>query len=126
MNTDNEQWKKKISDRLLCEFVASNHPDTVSVLVEVEAPEPTVEIDHAAYSQKRLVKSTAVIYSAEQEEAEKAAVKETQTLLESLGLANRFLRSSRVFVIDATPNQLRRIVEAQTVRAIIPNRKGKY
>ena len=120
-----QSYADKIRDGALRQFVASNRKEKVSVLIEVNAPEPAVEFASPLSEDSRAARPTEVRTTQEQSKAEKTATEQTRALLDSLGLTYRFLRSARVFVVEATPSQLLRIVEAASVRAIIPNREVK-
>ena len=120
-----QSYADKIRDGALRQFIASNRKEKVSVLIEVNAPEPAVKLASSLSKDSRVARPTEVRTTQEQREGVKTATEQTRALLDSLGLTYRFLRSARVFVVEATPSQLLRIVEAASVHAIIPNREVK-
>lgn len=123
MAVNSRDWEKKIEDNSLRKFVDSGRKEKLSVIVEVEAPEPIIEITPNSKFKGAVSRPVSVTYTEGMEKIEQDAIVNTKMLLKSLGLANRFLKSSRVFLVGADPSQLRTIAAAPTVRSIIPNRK---
>ncbi|MCP4147442.1 MAG: hypothetical protein GY757_06800 [bacterium] len=118
---------KKIPDGKLQQFVLSDEQNKMPVLVEVETGEPVVEMAPrpATLRDVKVMRPVFVNCSNENKKAEKEAVEKTRALLNTLEIKNKFLSSSRVFIIEATPPQLLQIIKLPTVRKIIPNRTVK-
>jgi len=126
MVTRDKKWMKKIYDNNLRAFVSSNRKDKISVLIEIDAIEPTVDITLPVFPESNRVRPNRIHHSREQQETEKTAIEKTMMLLNSLGLKGHFLRSARIFIIKATPSQLRHLGKSPFVRSIIPNRSVKH
>ena len=113
----------KITDKKLLDFLDLDTDETVRVLLEVEAPEPVVV--HKGKPRRRTTGTQPefVEFPKESEQAERRAIEDTRSLLNSLHLHSRFSRSGRVFAVEINPHQLRAILAAPTIRTVIPNRR---
>lgn len=121
----NNHWGKKIRSDDLREFIDSDQSDPMSVLIEVEAPDPVVEFTPPPQSGNTRCNPLSISMSAAHHQDEETAIKQTQTVLQALQVEHRFLKGPRVFVANATPTQLRKITELPTVRSVIPNHVHK-
>jgi len=119
-----ETLDTKIAAADLREFAASEREYSVSVLVDVEAPEPSLEIGPGV-SFLSAGKPVGVTFDAKASTAEQHAVEATRRSLEAMSLKPRFLKAARVFIVRTTPAQLRKILELPTVRSAAPNREAK-
>lgn len=104
--------QSKVRDAALRAFLQSDSRALRRVLVEVDAPE--TEIAGGGKS-ARVVVGPGVL------RAQEKAVEATRSLFKSLGVEARFLPSARAFLADLTPEQLRAVVEAPSVRNVISN-----
>lgn len=125
MSATNENWNRKIRSADLKQFMASDRADRITVLIEVEAPEPQVEFAHPPHSEQIKSHPLTVHTVGEQVQDEQDAIDETRSTLDALQVEHHFLRGARVFVADTTPEQLRQITQSPSVRAIIPNHMQK-
>ena len=123
MTTPVEAHKKKIADEQLWDFLLSDTDERVQVILEVDAPEPVVAYRREPREGTVGTRPEFVEISKEAKTSERQAIEETRSLLDSMHIESRFLRSSRVFLVEIDPEQLRRIVAAPTIRSVIPNRR---
>ncbi len=122
MLEDTDPLAKLVSAELR-RLADADSDQAVSVIVEVDAPRRTVEVEqrrHEAESRsagRQIVPETA----ADREILETNAAEVRALLNEVIGESPHWLRSARSFVVRATPQQLRRIVASPAVRAVWPN-----
>lgn len=119
METVNPKALDKIRSDLLREDALHEENSAHTVLVEVGVPLPTVQ---RAKSSSITIGRPRLRVSSPQDDA--AGIEAAKRAVEqALGhKAERYLPSSRTFVVEATGRELRRIAELPSVVAIWPNR----
>jgi len=125
MVTSGNRWDKKIRNEDLKQFMASEQTQTVSVLIEVDAPDPMLELSHPFSGNGRNFQVQSVQHITDPPDSGEWAIAQTRTLLETLHLPYHFLRGARVFVASPTPEQLRQITACPSVRSVIPNHRQR-
>jgi hypothetical protein len=125
MTTSGNRWEKKIRNEDLRHFIASEQSAQVSVLIEVEAPDPVLELTQFPGIRGMNFHAPLVQHAAEPRDNGQRAIEQIRTLLETLHLPYHFLQGARAFVVSPTPHQLRCITDSPFVRAVIPNHRQK-
>jgi len=125
MATLGDRWKQKIRNEDLRLFIASENSETVSVLIEVEAPDSRVELSRPYMGQGMNFQPQMVQRITDPKENGQGAIEQLRSLLETLHLPYHFLQGARVFVASPTPAQLRCITESPFVRSVIPNHRQR-
>lgn len=115
----------KIQSEELQHLAADGSDQQVSVLVELDLPSQHVKMGHINRGGVTLRVPVGVDpETPEEQAATEERTAEVRKFLESLlGTSPRWLRSARSFVVRATPEQLRVIVQNPAVKAIWPNRQ---
>jgi|GEM_PF-2050161 len=125
MSRLNDNWGHKIHSDDLRQFAASNAAESMSVLIEIEAPDAVVEFAAPPQSGHVRCNPLSISTSLAHHRDEQSAIEQTHNLLQTLAIDYHFLRGARVFVVNATPDQLRQITAFPTVRAVMPNHVHK-
>jgi hypothetical protein len=115
----------KFPDEALQRFAAGDSREPVSVLIELDLPEPQVRPEVKKFSGgPARWRPAEVLPEAPEDraEAERRAREAGDFLEEVLGEQPLWLPAAHVYAAQATPGQLRRIAQAPYVRAIHPNR----
>lgn len=112
-----------LPDEELRAFARSDASETRSVLIEVEAPEPRVEVRREV-GREGPAKRRALTPSDEQRELVATRLAELAETVEKLtGRAPRVLRAAHALVADLTAEQLRAVSRNELTRAVRPNRR---
>ena len=115
--------REKIATPELRDFAISDDTEKFSVLIEVNAPEPSLMFEPKSSKSRMPRRAMAVAFDKEAEKKERLAVEKTRASLQALELKPRFLKAARVFVVQTTPAQLRNILKLPTVRSVALNRE---
>ena len=125
MTANSEVLDRKIADARLRAFADSTSDGVRSILVEIEAEDPVVVMSSKYDTAPGEVRVVEAREAKDGGASEERARRSTSALLASMGLKHRFLRSARVFVVETSPKQLRRIAKSPSVRSVVPNREVK-
>lgn len=125
MATSGDRWEKKIRNADLRHFMASEQAEPVSVLIEVEAPDPVVELSRPFSGNGMNYQPQTVQKITEPKENGQPAIEQLRSLLEAMHLPYHFLQGARAFVASPTPEQLRCITASPFVRSVAPNHRQR-
>jgi hypothetical protein len=113
-----------VADEELRAFAESESTEVRSVLVEVEAPEPQLEVRRGDGGESRPRGRRAVSPDARERKLVEERLDELAARVKSLtGKEPTVLRAARAVVAELTPEQLQEVSRHEHTRAVRPNRR---
>ena len=115
----------KLKDRELRRLAASASDEPVSVLVELDLPDPQIELKETGIMHGGIpLRAPSVSRHVRAGETNSEHVSQASALLhKNLNATPRWIDSAGAFVVTAPANQIARIAESPLIRAIWPNRE---
>lgn len=120
---EGDRLKRVVPDVELREFARSDAAGARSVLIEIEAPEPRLEVSRRR-GEGAARRRQAVTPSPQERELVEKRLGELASLVETLtGSAPKVLEAAHALVAELTPEQLREVSRHEHTRAVRPNRR---
>ncbi len=117
--------RDKVSDLSLKRFAASDSTRSLTVLLELELPQPKLKIGATRrIGSGELPRRSLSISPSEQHERSER-ISEVTRSLDHAGVKNKPL-SSGTIIAKVSPHQLRDVAKLDLVKTIVPNRKRTF